>query len=105
MPMKNPSHSGGLIRTEIGEALGLNASKAAEILKVRRATLSDLPQGKAAVTPEMVLCRPRLPQIQLGFPKTVKAPRRATTECPRAFPCYDDCLTQLRVPAASAVSQ
>ena len=76
MPLKNPPHPGGLIKTEIIAALGLNVSKAAEILKVRRATLSDLPQGKAALTPEMVLCRPRLPQIQLGFPKTVKAPRR-----------------------------
>ena len=30
-------------------------SKAAEILKVRRATLSDLLRGKAALTPEMAL--------------------------------------------------
>ena len=44
MPMKNPPHPGDLIRTEIIEALGLNVSKAAEILKVRRATLSDLLQ-------------------------------------------------------------
>jgi len=55
MPMKNPPHPGGLIRTEIIEALGLNVSQAAEILKVRRATLSDLLHGKAALTPEMAL--------------------------------------------------
>jgi len=55
MPMKNPPHPGDLIRTEIIEALGLNVSKAAEILKVRRATLSDLLRGKAALTPEMAL--------------------------------------------------
>ena len=42
MLMKNPPHPGDLIRTEIIEALGLNVSKAAEVLKVRRATLSDL---------------------------------------------------------------
>ena len=42
MPMKTPPHPGDLIRTEIVEALGLSVSKAAEILKVRRATLSDL---------------------------------------------------------------
>ena len=53
--MKNPPHPGDLIRTEIVEALGLNVSKAAEILKVRRATLSDLLHGKAALTPEMAL--------------------------------------------------
>ena len=55
MPMKEPPHPGDLIRTEIVEALGLNLSKAAEILKVRRATLSDLLHGKAALTPEMAL--------------------------------------------------
>ena len=55
MPMKNPPHPGDLIRTEIVEALGLNVSKAAEILNVRRATLSDLLHGKAALTPEMAL--------------------------------------------------
>ena len=55
MPMRNPPHPGDLIKTEIIEALGLNVSKAAEILKVRRATLSDLLHGKAALTPEMAL--------------------------------------------------
>ena len=55
MPMKNPPHSGDLIKTEIVEALGLNVSKAAEILRVRRATLSDLLHGKSALTPEMAL--------------------------------------------------
>ncbi len=55
MPMKNPPHPGDLIRTEIIEALGLNVSKAADVLKVRRATLSDLLRGKSALTPEMAL--------------------------------------------------
>jgi antitoxin HigA-1 len=55
MPMKNPPHPGDLIRTEIIEAVGLNVSHAAEVLKVRRATLSDLLRGKAALTPEMAL--------------------------------------------------
>ena len=55
MPMKNPPHPGDLIKTEVIDALGLSVSKAAEILKVRRATLSDLLHGKAALTPEMAL--------------------------------------------------
>ena len=61
MPMKNPPHPGDLIRTEIIEALDLNLTKAAEILKVRRATLSDLLHGKAALTPEMAL------RIEMAF--------------------------------------
>src|ERR1035441_10481028 len=55
MPMKNPPHPGDLIRTEVIEALGLSVTKAAEIMKVRRATLSDLLHGKAGLTPEMAL--------------------------------------------------
>jgi addiction module HigA family antidote len=55
MPMKNPPHTGDLIRTEVVEALGLTVSQAARILRVRRATLSELLRGKAALTPEMAL--------------------------------------------------
>jgi addiction module HigA family antidote len=55
MPMKSPPHPGELIKTEVIGALGLNVTKAAEILKVRRATLSDLLHGKAALTPDMAL--------------------------------------------------
>lgn len=55
MPMKNPPHPGDLIRTEIIEAIGLSVSEAAKVLKVRRATLSDLLNGKASLTPEMAL--------------------------------------------------
>lgn len=55
MPMKNPPHPGDLIRTEIIEELGLTVKKAAEILKVRRATLSDLLHRKSALTPDMAL--------------------------------------------------
>jgi antitoxin HigA-1 len=55
MPMKHPPHPGDLIRTEIIEPLGLSISKAAEILNVRRATLSDLLHGKSSLTPEMAL--------------------------------------------------
>jgi antitoxin HigA-1 len=50
-----PSHPGDFIRTEILEELGLTVSKAAEVLEVRRATLSDLVNGKAGVSPEMAL--------------------------------------------------
>jgi len=55
MPMKNPPHPGALIQSEVIEALGLSISRAAMLLKVRRATLSDLLHGKAALTPEMAL--------------------------------------------------
>jgi addiction module HigA family antidote len=50
-----PSHPGDFIRTEILDPLGLSVSRAATILDVRRATLSDLVNGKAALSPEMAL--------------------------------------------------
>ena len=55
MSLKKPPHPGVLIRTEVIEAHGLSVSKAADVLQVRRATLSDLLRGKAALTPEMAL--------------------------------------------------
>ena len=50
-----PSRPGDFIRTEVIEELGLSVTKAAQILRVRRATLSDLLNGKAALSPEMAL--------------------------------------------------
>jgi antitoxin HigA-1 len=50
-----PSHPDDFIRTEILGELGLTVSKAAEVLQVRRATLSDLINGKAGISPEMAL--------------------------------------------------
>ncbi|BCA53486.1 Plasmid maintenance system antidote protein, XRE family [Nitrospira sp. KM1] len=50
-----PAHPGGFIKTEILDELGLNVTQAAGILGVRRATLSDLVNEKASLTPEMAL--------------------------------------------------
>ena len=50
-----PSHPGDFVRTEVLDELGLSVSSAAEFLGVRRATLSDLVNGKAAMSPEMAL--------------------------------------------------
>jgi antitoxin HigA-1 len=55
MPMKNPPHVGRVIWHGIFEPLGLSVTKAAEVLGVRRATLSDLINGKAALSAEMAL--------------------------------------------------
>ena len=50
-----PPHPGDFIRTEILDELHLSIAHAAEILGVRRATLSDLIHGKASLSPEMAL--------------------------------------------------
>jgi addiction module HigA family antidote len=50
-----PNHPGAFIRNEILDELELSVSKAADILAVRRATLSDLVNEKASLSPEMAL--------------------------------------------------
>jgi addiction module HigA family antidote len=50
-----PPHPGCFIKTEILEELGLSIVRAAEIIGVRRATLSDLVNGNASLSPEMAL--------------------------------------------------
>ena len=50
-----PSHPGSFVRTEILDELGLSITRAAEVLGVRRATLSDLVNERAALSPEMAL--------------------------------------------------
>jgi addiction module HigA family antidote len=50
-----PPHPGDFIRTEILDQLGLPIARAAEALGVRRATLSELVNRKASLSPEMAL--------------------------------------------------
>lgn len=50
-----PSHPGTFIRTEVIGELDLNVSRAAEVLGVRRATLSDLLNSRSSLSPEMAL--------------------------------------------------
>jgi len=50
-----PTHPGVFVREEILDELNLSVSKAADVLGVRRATLSDLTNGKAAMSAEMAL--------------------------------------------------
>ncbi len=50
-----PSHPGAIVREEILAPLGLNVTKAAKALGVRSATISDLLNEKAALSPEMAL--------------------------------------------------
>lgn len=60
MGMK-PAHPGQFIRTEILEELDLSIAKAATVLGVRAATLSDLVNEKAALSPEMAM------RVELAF--------------------------------------
>jgi antitoxin HigA-1 len=50
-----PPRPGAFIREKILDELGLSVSEAARLLDVRRATLSDLINGNAALSAEMAL--------------------------------------------------
>jgi antitoxin HigA-1 len=50
-----PAHPGAFVREEILEPLHLSVARAAEVLGVRRATLSDLVNGNSVLSPEMAL--------------------------------------------------
>lgn len=56
-----PSHPGAIVREDILAPLNLTVSKAAKVLGVRRATLSDILNEKAALSVEMAL------RIELAF--------------------------------------
>ena len=53
--MKNPPHPGEIIREEVIHALGLSVTRAAKLIGVRRATLSDVTNGKSSISAEMAL--------------------------------------------------
>ena len=55
MPMKNPPHPGDFIRTELIVPAGLSVTDAAAALQVSRPALSNLLNGKAALSAEMAL--------------------------------------------------
>ena len=77
MGMK-PSHPGAFIKTEVLDALGLSVTRAAEVLGVRRATLSDLLNEKAALSPEMALRLEKAFQLNMDMLLKMQAWHDAT---------------------------
>ena len=55
MPMHNPPHPGGLVKYECLEPLGLSVDRAAQGLGVTMQELSDLIDGKSAISAEMAI--------------------------------------------------
>jgi antitoxin HigA-1 len=55
MPIKNPSHPGDFIRTEIIQPSGLSVTAAAVLLQVSRPALSSLLNSRADLSGDMAL--------------------------------------------------
>lgn len=64
MAMHNPPHPGEVLRELWLAPLALSITAAAEQLKVSRKTLSEIVNGRAAVSPEMAL------RFELAFGKS-----------------------------------
>lgn len=62
-----PTHPGVFVRTEVLGPMGLSVGKAAEALGVRRATLSDLLNGRAGLSPEMALRLEKAFGVKMDF--------------------------------------
>ena len=65
--MRNPPHPGRSIRDACLEPLGLTVTEGAKVLGVTRATLSNLINGHAGISPEMAI---RLAKAFGGNPET-----------------------------------
>jgi len=64
MTMFNPSHAGEILRFDVLQPLGISVTVAASKLGISRKTLSEICNGKGAITPEMAV---RL-ELALGKP-------------------------------------
>jgi addiction module HigA family antidote len=53
--IKHNTHPGEILREEVIKAYNLTVLKASELLKVTRPTLSNILNGKAAITPNMAI--------------------------------------------------
>lgn len=53
--MHNPPHPGAILREDVLPALGLTVTEAAGQLRITRAALSRVLNGRAAISPEMAL--------------------------------------------------
>ena len=98
-----PPHPGAFIRDEILEELGLSVSAAATALGVRRATLSDLINGNAALSPEMALRVEKAFGVNMETLLRMQAWHDAVTM--RAQASEVDVKPYLRAPATEARKQ
>lgn len=64
--IKHNTHPGEILREEVLKAYNLTIQKASELLKVTRPTLSNILNGKAAITPNKAI---RIAKVFGGNPE------------------------------------
>jgi len=67
MNMHNPPHPGEILSEMWLAPLGLSITRAAQALDVSRKTLSEVVNGKAAISPEMAL------RLEMAFGKSAQS--------------------------------
>ncbi len=53
--MKNPAHSGRIVKSACPEPLGMSITEGAKVLGVTRQTLTKIINGKSGISPEMAI--------------------------------------------------
>jgi addiction module HigA family antidote len=53
--MKNPAHSGRIVKSACLEPLGMSITEGAKVLGVTRQTLTKIINGKSGISPEMAI--------------------------------------------------
>jgi antitoxin HigA-1 len=71
--MKNPSHPGEVFYWGVLEPLNVSVSEAARVLGVRRATLSAMVNGRAALSPDLALRIEKAFGPEVGFMLRIQA--------------------------------
>jgi len=67
MRMHNPPHPGEVLHDLWLKPLGMSITRAAQILDVSRKTLSEIVNGKAAISPEMAM------RLEIAFGKSAES--------------------------------
>ena len=55
MPMKSPAHPGRIVRSACLAPLNLSVTEGARVLGISRQALNNIVNGKAGISPEMVI--------------------------------------------------
>ncbi len=83
-PGMTPAAPGDFIREEIFSPLGLSISKAAEVLEMRRPTLSNICNDKARLTPDTALRIEKAFGVSMELLLRMQASHEAAKERKRA---------------------
>ena len=79
--MYNPAHPGEILKELMIEPLGLSVTHTVQHLGVSRKTLSKVPNGRSAVTPEMAFGKPNASHTGSDYKMPMICGKPASSPC------------------------